>query len=178
MDTTIPLCDMPERWSDVFDFPGYSVSDRGRVLNTKTGNYVSINSNSRGIAIVGLTKDAAQYKRSLSVLVATAFVPRDPREGFDTPINLDGNRMNSHYANLLWRPLWFARKYHHQFMNDRPYFNDPIIDVEAGLVYDNSRHASVINGVLDSEIYISMVNNTYVWPTGQIFREYLEKQLP
>lgn len=169
-----PFSNTPELWNEIFEFPGYSVSNWGRVLNTRTGFYLKPTKNPRGLAIVGLMKNGIQHKRSLPLLVANAFVSRHSNESFDTPVNLDGDRFNNHHDNLTWRPLWFARKYSKQFVNGRCSFNAPIEDVETGEVYRNSMHASVMNGVLDSEIYESMINNTYVWPTGQIFRKVLD----
>lgn len=168
-----PLSNMPERWEDIFEFPGYSVSDWGRVLNDRTGFFIKPTLNSRGVAIVGLMKGGIQHKRALAPLVANAYVQRDPRQGsFDTPINLDGDRMNNHYTNLMWRPLWFARKYSKQFTDGHATFDAPIEDVETRIVYANSISAAITHGLLDLEIYLSMINNTYVWPTGQVFRQY------
>lgn len=159
-----------ERWSEISDFPGYSVSDQGRVHNDRTGSYISTTKNTKNLAIVGLMRNGNQHKRSLPLLVATEFVPRPTNEGFDTPINLDGDRFNNYYGNLMWRPLWFARKYGKQFLDSHTTFVDPIEDIETGEVYKNSMHASIANGVLDMEIVLSMHNNGYVWPTGQVFR--------
>jgi hypothetical protein len=164
--------DQDERWENVADeFPDYLVSDLGRVYNDHTGRLITPTRNSRGLAIVGLMKCGVQCKRSLALLVADKFVVNDRREGFDTPINLDGDRMNNRYTNLMLRPLWFARKYHRQFDDGHPTINRAIVDTQTEERYENSMHASVVNGVLDVEIYLSMVNNTYVWPTGQMFRE-------
>lgn len=121
--------------------------------------------------MVGLMKNGVQHKRSLPLLVASAFVAKPNNPLFDTPVNLDGDRMNNHRTNLMWRPLWFARKYSQQFTDGHATFEYPIEDVETGEPYQNSMHAAVSNGVLDIEIYIAMINNTYVWPTGQIFRK-------
>ena len=171
MEHSLSFSDLPERWDDLFEFPGYSVSDHGRVLNTRTGFYIKPTKNTRQLAIVGLMKNGVQHKRSLPLLVAQAFVPKPQNASFDTPVNLDGDRMNHHYTNLMWRPLWFARKYSQQFTDGHATFDRPIEDVETREIYHNSMHASVVNGLLDVEIYLSMLNNTYVWPTGQIFRE-------
>lgn len=167
--------DSEERWVDVFDFTGYSLSDCGRVLNKRTGLILKPHLNSRGLIIVGLMKNGVQHKRSLSLLVASAFVSRPSSESFDTPINLDGDRSNNHYRNLMWRPLWFARKYSQQFTDGHPTCLSPIEDVETGEVYENSMHASMYNGLLDFDIYLSMINNTYVFPTGQVFREVVTR---
>lgn len=167
---------MPERWESLIEFPGYSVSDWGHVLNDRTGFRIKATQNTRGVAMVGLMKNGIQHKRSLALLVASVFVLQDRRQmSFDTPINLNGDRMNNHYTNLAWRPLWFARKYSKQFSDGHASFNDPIVDVETGEVYPNSMSVAVTHGLLDIEIYLSMINNTYVWPTGQIFREYIER---
>lgn len=123
--------------------------------------------------MVGLMKNGVQHKRSLPLLVASAFVVKPNNPLFDTPVNLDGDRMNNHHTNLMWRPLWFARKYSQQFTDCHATFDYPIEDVETGELYRNSMHAAISNGVLDLEIYLAMINNTYVWPTGQIFREAL-----
>jgi hypothetical protein len=163
--------DAPESWSDIKDFPGYSVSNKGRVLNNKTGCYIKVTQNSRGIATVGLMQDGIQRKRSLTVLVANAFVPRPNNEYFDTPIHLDGDRFNNHYTNLMWRPLQFAREYNGQFTDGHTTYDHPLEDVETHESYINSMHASTTNGVLDKDIYLAMLNNTNVWPTGQIFRD-------
>jgi NUMOD4 motif len=169
-NSSLSFSDLPERWNDLVEFPSYSVSDHGRVLNTRTGFYIKPTKNTRGLAIVGLMKSGIQHKRSLGLLVADAFLSRLDNPAFDTPINLDGDRMNNHYTNLMWRPLWFARKYSQQFTDGHPTFDQPIEDVETREIYPTSMHASVANGVLDLEVYVSMINNTYVWPTGQVFR--------
>jgi hypothetical protein len=165
----------PERWAEIRDFPGYSVSDWGHVLNNQTGCLLTPTRKPSGLFMVGLMTRTIQHKRSLPLLVASAFLPRPSNDSFDTPINLSGDRSDNHYTNLMWRPLWFARKYTRQFQDDHTTFDRPIEDVETGEVYKNSMHASTFNGVLDVEIYLSMLNNTYVWPTGQIFREAIER---
>jgi len=140
----------------------------------RTGFYIKPTRNTKDLYIVGMMKNTVQHKRSLPLLVASEFVRR-PNQAFDVPINLDGDRANNHYTNLMWRPLWFARKYSRQFYDDHVTFVDPIEDVETGELYKNSMHAATLHGILDIEIYLSMCNNTYVWPTGQIFREALDR---
>lgn len=170
MSNDASIVDQYEIWHDLVEFPGYSVSNWGRVLNTRTGVCMKTTRNSNGVPIVGLMKNTTQHKRSLALLVATAFVPHQ-NESFDTPINLDGDRLNNHADNLMWRPLWFARKYTRQFTDNHATIDAPIEDVETRVQYENSMAAAVTHGLLDTEIYIAMMTNTYVWPTGQIFRK-------
>lgn len=150
-------------------FPGYSVSDRGNVRNDETGRFMTRLVNQRGVVHVGLTKNRIQYKRALSILVAEAFVPRQSFS-FDTPIHLDGDRWNNHADNLLWRPRWFAIKYTLQFQQDAPCFNRPVELIETGDVFKSSWEAATTLGLLDREIAMSIMTQTYVWPIYKRFR--------
>jgi len=162
-----------ETWIEIKEFPGYFVSDQGRVRNNATDRFLAPTIKAEGLPVVGLVRDKTQYKRSLPLLVAEAFCPRPNEEHFDTPINLDGDRMNNTARNLIWRPLWFARKYVAQFKEPHLTFNYPIQDLLTRNTYENSMTAAMTHGLLDEHIVISMTNNTFVWPTGQIFREAL-----
>lgn len=160
-----------ERWSETRDFPRYLVSDNGRVQNKESGHLITPTTNNKGLVMVGLMHERKQYKRSLALMVADEFVPRPQQESFDTPIHLDGDRSNNCYYNLMWRPLWFARRYMRQFTDDHRPCMEPIEDVETGEIYDNSMHACMVNGLLDVDLVIAMMTNGYSWPTGQVFRK-------
>ena len=165
-----------EVMAEISEFPGYHITSWGRVFNYNTGQPTPIvpTVNSHGVVMIGLMGEGPikriQYKRSLALLVAQAFVSPEI-ESFDTPIHLDGNRLNMHYTNIRLRPLWFARKYMKQFTDDHTTYPHPIQDVETGDIYENSMHAATANGLLDVEIRMSMLTNNYVWPTCQIFRD-------
>lgn len=164
----------PERWIEIVEFPGYAVSDHGRVMNKKRGNDIRITKNGHGYAQVGMMKNGSQQKKSLSLLVAVEFLPAPEHESFDTPIHLDGNKENCHYANLMWRPKWFARRYMRQFGDDHPTHPRPIEDIETGQRYGSSMEAATTHGLLDVDIYLGMMQQIYVWPTKQTFRKILE----
>lgn len=160
---------MQEVWRMITEFPNYSISNTGLVRNEDTGYIMTGLRNQRGIAHVGLTRDRVLYKRSIAVLVARMFLAQ-PNEAFDTPINLDGDRCNNHVDNLMWRPLWFAVKYHQQFQQDGPSFSRPVEIVETGEVFKTSFDAATTLGLLDREIAISVMTKNYVWPINQHFR--------
>jgi hypothetical protein len=161
----------PEVWKEIRDFPNYEVSSWGNVRGKRSNRLIAVTKNSRGVPIVGLMgENKKQQKRSLPLLVAEAHVSRPDRPAFNTPIHLDGNRLNNTRTNLIWRPLWFARKYLQQFEQPIRY-PKPIEDVETRIQYEDSRHAATIHGLLELDIRLSMLNNTYVFPTGQIFRD-------
>ena len=159
-----------EQWSPIHEFPGYAVSNLGRVCNEEVGRMMTFLKNQHGNIHVGLTKNKRQYKRSVALLVANAFLEPPPSSSFDTPIHLDGNRLNNEAINLMWRPRWFAVKYLQQFENGKRGFRVPIQEVKTGEKFANSWEAATKYGLLDREIATATLNRTYVWPTFQEFR--------
>jgi NUMOD4 motif len=160
---------MEEHWMPIEDFPGYSVSDHGRIRTDKSGRILALNENQYGLLQVGLMRDGEQKHRSVPLLVAKAFLPELPGP-FDTPINLDGDRFNNRVDNLVWRPRWFAIKYNQQFRH--PYQNSimaPVVDLKTGEVSDNSFECAKRYGLLEQDLVLSILNRTYVWPTYQEF---------
>lgn len=157
------------QWREIEEFPGYSVSSHGQIRNDETGRILALQRNQHGVVNVGLVRDGAQFKRSVALLVCEAFL--DERlENFDTPIHLDGDHMNNHIDNLMWRPRWFAVKYQRQFRNPRPSIPEQIQEISTGWRYNDSWHAATTFGLLDREIKASIIARTYVWPTYQRFR--------
>lgn len=160
---------MNERWKEIKPFPGYSVSNHGRIRADRSGRILALNVNQYGLLQVGLMRDGIQYHRSVPLLVAKAFL-RTPPAPFDTPINLDGDRHNNRSDNLVWRPRWFAVKYNQQFRHpyDNP-INSPIIDLKTGEISEDSFECARKYGLLESDLVLAILNRTYVWPTYQEF---------
>lgn len=156
-------------WVSVPDFPGYSVHPSGQVRRDGNGRLLHIKINQYGVAYVGLMRDGAQRQRSLARLVASMFIP-EPREAFDTPINLDGNREDCSIDNLMWRPHWFAVLFNRQFR--RPFespIEHPILDINTNETYSCSAEACIVHGLLEKDVVTSIFNKTFVWPTYQVF---------
>lgn len=159
-----------EHWKEIPEFPDYSVSTRGRVMNIRTERVLRLSQNQSGVVTVGLMKDGDQLHRSVALLVATAFIPQ-PSGLFDTPICLDGNRKNLHEYNLMWRPRWYAVQYNQQFKH--PYehsITHPVENLGTKERHKNSWEASIFNGVLEKDLVLSIMNNTFCWPLYQQFR--------
>lgn len=162
-----------EHWEVIEGFPIYSISDHGRVRNDNTGKILSKHSNQQGIVAVGLFDGAEQHKRSVTLLVAHAFLDEPSNPLFDTPINVDGDRLNNHVDNLMWRPRWFAGRYHRQFKPGQPKgFDAPVVDMDSGIKYQNSLSAATTFGLLNAEVAYSVINGSYCFPTYQYFREW------
>lgn len=157
-----------ERWVGIAEFPGYSVSDHGRVRNDLSGRIMTMLRNQAGVIHVGLVKEGRQYKRSLAKLVAEVFLPRNTLSHFTTPIHLDGNPENNNHTNLAWRPRQFADMYHRQY-NRWPLVGRPIQEVDTGERFRDSWDACMKYGLLDRDILRSVVDGKQVKPTYQTF---------
>jgi hypothetical protein len=160
---------MIDNWVPVEGFPGYSVNPLGQVRKDSTKRILQPRINQYGVPYVGLMRDWRQCIRSLPRLVAAAFLPQ-PSALFDTPINLDGDRINCSVDNLAWRPRWYAVRYANQFKER--YFNPidaPIRDVDSGDVFPNSLVAGCYFGILEREVVLSVLNQSLTWPAYRQF---------
>jgi hypothetical protein len=160
---------MTEEWRRIESFPNYAVSDTGIVRNDETGQTMAMLVNQSGVVNVGLTKNKVQYKRSVALLVALAFIKTARSLEFNTPINLDGDRFNNGVPNLLWRPRWFAVQYAQQFKTGPIGFDVPIEDMASKQQYKTSFEAATIHGLLEVDIVLAVTSKTWVWPTYQKF---------
>jgi len=159
-----------EEWVTINSFPQYEVSTFGYIRNGKTDRVMQTKLNQYGVLGVKLMKDGYQFHRSVPLLVAAAYL-RKPNAAFDTPINLDGDRNNNAVSNLMWRPRWHAVVYHKQF--NEPYSNPikrRVVDCHSGEVYKNSWECAMANGLLESDIVLSILNRTYAAITFQEFK--------
>ena len=161
---------MSIEWRPIRDFRNYSVSSEGFVRNEESGRTMALLVNQHGIVNVGLTRNCVQYKRSVALLVATAFLKNDMGDAFNCPINLDGDRFNNRAANLAWRPRWFATKYFQQI--EEAHFVDPypIEELNSHKIFASPWDAALKNGLLQVDVLISITNGECVWPTKQKFR--------
>lgn len=166
--------ELEEVWDIIPWFPAYQVSDLGRVRKKDSEKIMAQRSNQYGVVAVSMTDSSGlQRRRSVALMVANAFVPRD-RDAFDTPICVNGDRSDCRAVNLLWRPRWFAVKYNRQFRH--PYHNPinrEICDIATGEIFPNSFEAARAFGLLEKDVVLSIMNYTFTWPTYQQFEMIL-----
>jgi hypothetical protein len=158
------------KWEDLEEFPNYVVSNLGEFANARTDREVRLSRTQQGHAKVTLYQDGRLTTRSAALLVANTFLPTDI-EHFDTPIHLDGDLMNCAVDNLMWRPRWFAIRYHKQFMYET-FHNDQAtrVDIDSGEHYESLKEACIRNGLYYYDVLKSEVEGTFVFPTNQEFR--------
>lgn len=87
-----------EVWKDIEGFPGYQVSDFGRVMN-KDGLIIHQQKRKKGYVKVELWKDGESYTRDVHRLVAIAFL--GIHEGLDVN-HINGKKDDNRLTNLEW----------------------------------------------------------------------------
>ena len=161
---------MQEKWLPIEDFPDYAVSSLGRVCNLRRDTLLTPSINAQGIVRVAMYHPGGRLtSRSLAVLVAEAFLPRES-EHFDTPIQLNGDRQDCCVDNLMWRPRWFAVRFHKQFyVEDFIHIRRIFREVTTGEVFNNYVEPCSRYGLYYLDIIKSYLNGDWVFPTHQIF---------
>jgi hypothetical protein len=167
-------------WLEIPDFPGYSVNSEGIVRNDSREKPLARMVNQQGVGYVCLVREGVQHKRSVGQIVANVFLPPPPNRHFNTPIYLDGDKLNAAASNLMWRPKWFAMRYHKQFEYKLPVGGKPIVPVEEVSTLEQFSDIWIpvmLFGLIWNEIYTAAWNFTHqgsywasVWPTDQQFR--------
>ena len=153
---------MEEEWITIPGFVDYQVSNKGRVARLWSGRpkkVMTLTVNPHGTVYVGLSRNNIQRKRSVALLVASAFLPKPESSHFNTPVHLDCNRSNNEVSNLAWRPKWFAPKYHEQV--NKPYrsrINKPIVNLDTNKRFPNSLEAALCYGVLEQDVVRTAYN--------------------
>lgn len=158
-----------EQWVPLLGYPGYSVSNLGKVRNDRMERVLTVYEAPGRRPFVKVTRDGTQLTRSLSLLVLAAFLP-PPRPEFTTPIHFDGDLHNCAIANLDWRPRWFALEHTEQFRSKLPDYPDPVVELRTKEVFENSWAAVLRYGLLYMELIKAIRLQTYVFPTMQQYR--------
>lgn len=157
------------KWQQIKDFPDYAISSHGEVKTIKTGKLRLLSRNQFGVLKVTLSRGCLLYTRSVPVLVADAFLPKE-FETFNSLIHLDGKKDNSDLDNLMRRPRWFAIKYHKQFERPDFHYRGKGFEVrDTGERFVSFYDACSKYGLLAFDIRCSMLMGDPVFPTKQRF---------
>jgi hypothetical protein len=158
------------KWKELEEFPGYVVSNLGEFANMRTDREIRPSRTRQGHAKISLYKDGRLVTRSVALLVAEAFVAKAD-DHFDTPIHLNGDLMDCAADNLMWRPRWFAIRFHRQFYLEA--FHDDQrerINVKTGEHYASMKELCMREGLYYYDVDKSCYEETFVPITYQEFR--------
>lgn len=99
-----------EKWKNVKGFENYLVSNKGRIMNGKTGKILRPY-DSHGYEKVDLYQNGKRKKLKVHRLVAQAFI--DNPHNFETVNHLDEVKVNNKADNLEWLSLADNIRYSH-----------------------------------------------------------------
>jgi hypothetical protein len=96
---------MAEEWKDIEGFPGYRISNTGRVWSNKLMRCLNIpESNDKdGYLRIGLWINNERWTHSVHRLVACEFIPNPEMK--PTVNHKDKNKHNNHFSNLEWHTV-------------------------------------------------------------------------
>ena len=106
---TYVVLDRNEQWLPIQGYPGYEVSDQGKI---RSDRYCSLQgftkikqpiANAHGYLHIQLFKDKKPKNLTVASLVASHFKP--PPSVDSKIVHKDGNKQNNRVSNLEWKPL-------------------------------------------------------------------------
>lgn len=161
-------------WKTIPEFEKYEVNQYGEFVNARTDHPIKTFRTQSGHAKISIyDKSGILRTRSAGVIVASLFLEEPPEE-FDTVIHLDGDYMNCAAHNLMWRPRWFAIRYHKQFNFDSfhtGYAHPTLIqDRDTGKRYSSIKEVCTTEGLYYFDVYKSILEETFTPITGQYFQ--------
>jgi hypothetical protein len=168
-----------EEWKVIEEFPDFAISNRGEVLRIARDIPLTPGVNQQGIPYVRFNISGRQNVRSVAVLVADAFLEPVGHDWlhFDTPINLNGDRCDNRVENLLWRPRWFAVKFHKERRAGSTYeVTKKFYEVDTEEIFNQPCEAAIKWGLLEYGILDSILSGESVFPDWQQF-EFLPEDL-
>lgn len=153
-------------------FPEYLVDRDGSVYTKASGLRRKTSLTQAGAVKITLVRQGRAFTKSLSLLVARAWLYNDfDPEIFDTPIHLDNDLTNNHVDNLAWRPRWFAIKYQRQYWNeDFRFATTRVQDVRTDEIFNSLLEVCQQHGFLYLEVLRSCTRGDSVFPTWKEFR--------
>ncbi len=160
-----------EEWAIIREFPDYQISTLGRVLNTKRNTFMSTTVNNYGHLRISLRRGPFRATRSVSLLVALAFVEA-PEELCDSVMVLNGDLTDVRADNLTWRPWWFVITYSRQLKKQQPmhYHNLHVQNTVTGEIYSSIVEAGMSEGLLFRDIWESTYKRKSIYPTDVSFK--------
>ncbi len=92
-----------EQWRSIKEFDNYLVSNKGRVMNAKTGRILKPVDDGHGYEQVNLYKDGVTSTKKVHRLVGVAFI--DNPNNLETINHIDEDKSNNKADNLEWLSL-------------------------------------------------------------------------
>lgn len=161
-----------EIWKTCQGFSKYVVSPDGLIKNRDRDTLLSTRRNRQGVVMVNLMgDDNTKSTRSVALIVAQTYLASPKSESYNSIIYLDGDRSNCSATNLMWRPRWYAVRYHKMF-DEVPYDISVIIE-DTGEVFGTLRDACLKYGLDEKYAYLDILNGEKCFHYGFRLKRYI-----
>jgi hypothetical protein len=153
-----------EIWKDIEEFPGYQVSNYGRVIG-KTGKILK-GFISKGYMYMGYRVNGKKKSRLIHRSLAIAFIPNPKNK--PTVNHINGNKLDNRVENLEWATYKEQTKHADEnglrikvneiLRNKFELDKKKIICIETGVMYNSLAEASIRTGFDKANISKSALN--------------------
>lgn len=141
-------------WKPIEGFENYEVSREGDIRNARNLKIMSTHQFGGEQLKVQLRKDGRYYTKAVARIVAEAWVEERLFNSCDTPMHLNGHRLDCRADNLVWRPLWYVRKFHLQRKQPLyPNWTRPFYCEDTGENFRTPFECGAVHGLLEEDIY-------------------------
>lgn len=162
---------MDEFWETIPDFPGYSVSDLGRIVNNRTGRILKAADNGSNNLIVNLQSNRRPVVKQLRWVVAETYLEPPPMLD-SVPQHVNRDYTDCRAVNLEWMSKSDVHwRIYQERMGDRPDIRR-VRNKDTGDVYHNIFEAARAVKGYATMIDRSMRNSEFEYKGFQF--EYLE----
>lgn len=144
---------MVEIWKPIANYPGYEVSNLGRIVShkRKMDRILVPKEYESGYLSVGLSKHGKRKDLLIHRLVLSTFSPIDGMESLEVN-HLDENKKNNCLDNLVWSTPKENCNYGMRNGKIKLRQSKRVLCVETGIIYDSAKQASELTGTCRSSI--------------------------
>lgn len=145
---------MENKWSNITDFPQYSVSNKGEVVNNETNKILSPWKNSHGYLQVSLYKNGKKYNKQIHRLVAEAFIPNPDNKPTVNHSDKKGTKTDNRVSNLEWATM--SEQMNHVHSNKlssnigETHVNSKIKNTDIKNIFDRRKNGETLKDIAKS----------------------------
>ena len=156
-----------EIWKDIKGYPGYQISNLGRVWSVKSQRCLKPYNSNGYLKIDLFAANGKRKKEYIHRLVAIAFI--DNPDGLPQVNHISGNKQNNCVENLEWvdRSKNMYHSYHDLGNTKGCFTGKTVLCVETNIIYNSLREAADAVGLASISGIKGCCDKTYGYKTAK-----------